>query len=114
MLTTRHLVNKKKTKKKLNYCYKNVKCGKIMIYDNKLKKKLKTFLQNLSTRWGFFQKKLLSVVEFSNKKSSGPENIRGGGGGGGGWLLTLVNMIPALDSVFLKLFLPGRYPIQLA
>ena len=57
-----------------------------MIYDNKLHKTPKTFLQNLSTRWGlFFKKNFLPVVEFSNKRSSDPENIRGGGGEGDGY-----------------------------
>ena len=50
-----------------------------MIYDNKLHKKLKTFLQHLSTWWDFFSKNFLPVVEFLNKKSSGPEDIPGGG-----------------------------------
>ena len=80
-----------------------------MIYDNKLHKKLKMFLQHLPPRWGIFSKNFFPVVEFLNKNSGGPEEIFGEGG----WLLTLVKMIPASDSVFLKLFLPGRYPIQL-
>ena len=51
-----------------------------MIHDNKLHKKLKTFLQHLPTRWGFFSKNFLPVVEFLNKKSSGPEDIPEGDG----------------------------------
>ena len=34
---------------------KILSCGKIMIYDNKLHKELKTFLQHLSPRWGSFK-----------------------------------------------------------
>ena len=66
--------------KKDNNCYKNVTGGKIMIYDNKLHKKLKTFLQRLPPRWGRISKNFLPVAEFLNKKSSGPEDIPEGDG----------------------------------
>ena len=80
-----------------------------MIYDNKLHKKTKNFSSKFVPTVGIFSQNFLPVVEFLNTNSSGPEDMPGGE-----WLLTLVKMIPALDSVFLKLFFPGRYPIQLA
>ena len=52
-----------------------------MIYDNKLHKKLKTFLQHLSPRWGSFKKISPAGGGVFEQKFGGPEDIPGGGGG---------------------------------
>ena len=48
-----------------------------MMYENKLHEKLKTFLQHLPPRWGYFQKVSPGGGAFE-QKSSGPEDIPGG------------------------------------
>ena len=49
-----------------------------MIYDNKLHKKLKIFLQHLSLRWGSF-KKISPGGGVFEQKFSGPKDIPRGG-----------------------------------
>ena len=79
-----------------------------MIYDNKLHKKNEKLFFNICPHGGDLSKKFLPEVEFLNKKFSGPEDIPGGG------MVTDTDQDDTCISVFLKLFLPGRYPIQLA